>query len=210
MTQERQFDNVNDYIADLKQKYQTNNTCANTAYNLGVAYIAKRDFMEAERWLRKALDHSDKFAEAWVQLGGIAMQRGDLEGCLNYNVEASKIRPFFAVPWGNIGFVQAQMGQNDEAVKSLKKALKYDPNFVQAMATMGTLHFMKGEYDECLKVCAKAVDLQPNFGPAYNNMALAYMETGDFAKAVEMVDKALATGYEVAPEVLKELEPHRA
>jgi Flp pilus assembly protein TadD len=78
------------------------------------------------------------------------------------------------------------------------------------MATMGTLHFMKGEYDECLKVCAKAVDLQPNFGPAYNNMALAYMETGDFAKAVEMVDKALATGYEVAPEVLKELEPHRA
>ncbi len=44
-------------------------------------------------------------AEAYVQLGGIAMQRGDLEGCLRYNITATQQRPFFAVPWGNIGYV---------------------------------------------------------------------------------------------------------
>ena len=201
----KKYEDVNEYIADLKANLAKNPGCGNTHYNLGVAYLNKRDFAEAERSFREAVHHSPKMAEGYVQLGGIAMQRGDLDGCLNFNVEATKIRPFFAVPWGNIGFVLMQKGESDKAIANLKKALKYDPNFVQAMATLGTAHYHEGDFDECIRVCSKAVEIQPKFAPAYNNMALCYLEKGDVAMAREMADKAIETGFDVAPELLEEI-----
>ena len=94
------FDNIDDYIADLKTKLEANPTCGNTHYNLGVAYLARRDFMEAEREFLEAVAHSPRMAEGYVQLGGIALQRDDLEGCLNYNVQATQQRPFFLCSLG--------------------------------------------------------------------------------------------------------------
>ena len=55
---EQQFDNIEDYIADLKAKLAVNRECGNTLYNLGVAYLSKRDFMEAERCFREAVANS--------------------------------------------------------------------------------------------------------------------------------------------------------
>jgi len=77
------FDNLDDYIADLKGKLQDNPQCGNSHYNLGVAYLSRRDFVEAEQEFLEAVANSPKMAEAYVQLGGIAMQSGDLESCLN-------------------------------------------------------------------------------------------------------------------------------
>jgi len=35
------------------------------------------------------------------------------------------------------------------------------------------------------------------------------MEKGDFDNAIEHIDRAAALGYEVAPQILEELQPHR-
>ena len=110
------FDNVDEYIDDLKGKLKGNPGCGNTHYNLGVAYLSRRDFAEAEREFLEAVSNSPRMAEGYVQLGGIALQHGDMEGCMNYNLQAIKERPFFAVPWGNIGFVQLQMGETDQEI----------------------------------------------------------------------------------------------
>ncbi|MGE4506806.1 MAG: hypothetical protein AB7D51_15780, partial [Desulfovibrionaceae bacterium] len=99
---DKQYNNVDEYIADLRENLAKNKDCGNTLYNLGVAHLSKREYMEAERYFRDAVEASPKMAEANVQLGGIAMQRGDLQSCLDYNVLATQQRPFFAVPWGNI------------------------------------------------------------------------------------------------------------
>lgn len=202
---EQQFANVDEYIADLKAKLQKNGECGNTWYNLGVALLSKRDFLEAERAFREAVGNSPKLAEAYVQLGGIAMHRGDLGSCLSYNVQATQVRPFFAVPWGNIGFCHLQQGDSEKAVKALEKAIKYDPNFVQAMATKGSAHFQRGELDDAARDLEKAVSLQPTFGPAWNNLALVHAEKGEWAKADECVKKAQESGYEVPAEFLQEI-----
>jgi tetratricopeptide (TPR) repeat protein len=203
---EQQFDNIEDYIADLKAKLAVNRECGNTLYNLGVAYLSKRDFMEAERCFREAVANSPKLAEAYVQLGGIAMQRGDLKTCLTYNVQATQQRPFFAVPWGNIGFCQLQLGEADKAIQSLKRAIKYDNKFVQALATLGSAYFTVGDLEESAKALEAAVSIEPLFGPAWNNLALVSAEKGDWARAKECVAKAQETGYEVPEAFLKEIE----
>ena len=60
-------------------------------------------------------------------------------------------------------------------------------------------------YDEYLKI----LDLEPSFAVAHNNLAIAYLENGEYEMAVKHCDKAVKLGYEVAPEILKEIEQYR-
>lgn len=100
------YENLDEYIADLRAALSQNDGCANHHYNLGVALLSKGDFVAAEESFLAAVRNSSHLAEAYVQLGGICLQRGDLEGCLRYNEEAANCRAKFPVPWSNIGFVQ--------------------------------------------------------------------------------------------------------
>lgn len=203
----RRFTNVDDYIADLKAKLAENPDCGHHLYNLGVALLSKREFLEAETAFRDAVDKSPSIAEAYVQLGGIAMWRGDIEGCLNYNRLATKTRPMFAVPHGNIGFCLLQMGKSTEAAKSLERAVKLDPKFVQALASLGGAYLAEGDPERCISVCERALAVEPMFGPAWNNLALAHLDLGKPEEAVRYVKKAQETGFEVNENVLKEVEP---
>lgn len=204
-----QAQNVDEYIAELKAKLSQNPQCASHQYNIGLAYLTKRMWQEAETAFREAVDSSPRFAEAYVQLGGICLHRGDLEGCLNFNRLAKDCRLQYAVPWANMGFCHIQSGKYDEAVKCLKKAINRDPNFVQAIATLGSAHIMNKEYDEGIAASRKALELSPEFGPAWNNLAVAYMDLGETAMAVECADKAEQFGYDLAPEFKQEIEAAR-
>ena len=76
--------NIDDYIAELEAKLAKGD-CATTHYNLGVAYISKRRFEQAKTCFLRAVDLSPSLAEAYVQLGGLAMNENDLDACLRYN-----------------------------------------------------------------------------------------------------------------------------
>jgi tetratricopeptide (TPR) repeat protein len=68
---------------------------------------------------------------------------------------------------------------------------------------------MKGRVDDSIEMNLKALELNPDFAPAHNNLAISYLEKGETDLAVEHGDKAVALGYEVAPEILKEIEAAR-
>ena len=205
----QRYDDIDEYIADLKKEIASNEQCANHHYNLGMALLTKRDFMGAEESFLAALRNSPRLAEAFVQLGGICLERGDLDGCLRYNEEAANCRAKFPIPWSNIGFVHIQRGDPTKAIAALKKALKWDPNFIQAHNALSTAYFMDGDFDACLESCTEVLRREPGFAPAWNNMALALFEKGEFERAVEAADKAQEGGFEVRPEFLADLAQYR-
>lgn len=200
------YDNIDEYIEDLRKVIEAGGQCATHCYNLGVALLSKRDFLGAEAAFLDAIKRSPHLAEAYVQLGGICLDRGDLDGCLNYNKEAANCRAKFPIPWSNIGFVHLQRGEVDQAITALNKALKWNPDFVQAQNSMATAHFMKGEYTECEKLCRIILEKHPGFAPAWNNLALACFEQKNFAEAKEAATKAQELGFEVQAGFLKDLE----
>jgi tetratricopeptide (TPR) repeat protein len=199
-------ENIDDYIAGLEEKLEKNDQCATSHYNLGVAYLSKRRFDQAKTSFLRAAERSPAMAEAYVQLGGLAMNDGDIEGCLKMNQAAVKARGRFAVPHSNIGFCLLQMGQVDEAIKALRQAIKLDPKFVQAYGTMGSALFMAGEVDDSIEMSKRAIELHPKFGPAWNNLALAYLEKDDAAQAMNCVKQAEDCNYEVHPGLIAEIE----
>ncbi|MCP4762198.1 MAG: tetratricopeptide repeat protein, partial [archaeon] len=88
--------NVDEHIAQLKNALLKNEECGTTHYNLAVAYMGKQEYAEAENELHEAIDCSPSLAEAYVLLGGICLQRKDLEGCFRFNQRATKARAGFA------------------------------------------------------------------------------------------------------------------
>ncbi|WP_173083666.1 tetratricopeptide repeat protein [Fundidesulfovibrio magnetotacticus] len=199
-------ENVDDYIAELETKLAKNDQCATSHYNLGVAYLHKRRFEEAKTSFLRAIERSPAMAEGYVQLGGLAMNDGDIDSCLRFNQAAVKARHRFAVPHANIGFCLLQMGQVDEAIKSLRKAVKLDSQFVQAFGTLGSALYMAGQTDESIEMSKRAVELHPKFGPAWNNLALAYLEKGDAQQAMSCIRQAQECNYDVHPNLVRDIE----
>lgn len=204
------YDDIDEYIADLKGEIAGNEQCANHYYNLGLALLSKRDFVAAEEALLNAVRNSPHLAEAYVQLGGICLERGDLDGCLRYNEEAANCRAKFPIPLSNIAFVHLQRGEPEKAIAVLTKALKWDPKFVQAKNSLATAYYMQGDIKGCEETCLEIIKLEPGFAPAWNNLALACLDQQKFAQAVEAADKALELGFEVPQGFLDELKAHRA
>ncbi len=211
--------NADEQIAKLRTQLTRNTECGTTHYNLAVALMGKQEYAEAEKELHDAIDCSPTLAEAYVLLGGICLQRNDLEGCYRFNQRATKARAGFAEGYGNMAFVLLQLidGKNskedeeklDKAIKNLKKAIIHNKNFVQAYTTLGTAYFMKGLIREGIEANLEAVKIQPEFPIAHNNLAVAYLELKDYETAIKYCDEAARLGYEVSPELLKELDPHR-
>ncbi|MFO7749191.1 MAG: tetratricopeptide repeat protein [Desulfobacteraceae bacterium] len=203
---------ADEYIAKLRSQISANTECGATHYNLAVALMGKQEYDEAEKVLHDAVDCSPTLAEAYVLLGGLCLQRNDLEGCLRYNQYAVKARAGFAEGYSNIGFLLLQQctGEDkkadedrvDQAIKNLKKAIIHNSQFVQAFTTLGNAYFMKGLIDESIEANLEAIKIQPDFPVAYSNLAVACLEKEEYARAVEYCDKAEALGYE-APEGLK-------
>ncbi len=211
--------NADEHIAKLRYQLTQNSECGTTHYNLGVALLGKQEYMEAEKVLHEAIEHSPTLAEAYVLLGGICLQRGDLEGCFRFNQRATKARAGFAEGYANMGFVLLQLvdGKDakedeekvDKAIKNLKKAIIHNKYFVQAYATLGTAYFMKGLYREGVQANLEAIGVQPEFPIAHNNLVVGYLELGEYQKAIHHCDQAQRLGYDVAPDLLEELAAHK-
>lgn len=201
--------NAEEYIASQLTGIAANPDCGTSHYNLAVALMGQEKYNEAEEELHAAIDCSPSLAEAYVQLGGICLQRGDMDGCLEYNKQATKARAGFFEGFGNIGFVHLQRGEAEEAITALEKAISFNSKFIQAHSTLASAYLMSGLIDESIKANLKVIELDPDFAIAYNNLAIAYLEKGEHDKAIENCDKAIKFGYEVAPEILKEIESYR-
>ncbi|MDY6793578.1 MAG: tetratricopeptide repeat protein [Thermodesulfobacteriota bacterium] len=201
--------NAEEYIAMQRAALAGNPECGTSHYNLAVALLGLKKYDEAQNELFAALDCSPNLAEAYVQLGGICLQKGDLEGCLEYNKRAVKSRAGFSEGWANIGFAQLQLGNIEEAITALEKATRWNPKFLQAYTTLGNAYLMKGMVDESIEANMKALKLEEGFAVAHNNLTVAYLEKEHYAMAVQHCDKAVELGYEVAPEILKEIEKYR-
>jgi tetratricopeptide (TPR) repeat protein len=80
--------NVDEYIAHQRAAIAANPDCGTSHYNLAVGLLGLKKYEEAEKELFAAVECSPSLAEAYVQLGGICLQRGDLDGCLKYNKHA--------------------------------------------------------------------------------------------------------------------------
>ena len=101
------------------------------------------------------------------------------------------------------------MTETEEAIEALEKAIELNPDIVQAWNNLANAYLQKDDVDKAIETGKKLLKLAPDFELGHNNLAFAYYSKGDYPKAIEHVDKALELGFDVHPDFLKKLEPHR-
>ncbi len=204
-----QAKDAHEYIERQRRAIMQNPDCGMTHYNVATALLGIGNDAEAEEEFKEAIRCSPNLAEAYVQLGGLHLKRGDIDGCLAYNQQSVKVRAGFAEGYGNIGFVQLQKGNIDDAIFALEKAIRFNSRFIQAYATLANAYLFNGEIEKSIETNLAVLDIDPEFPIAHNNLAICYLEKGEYGKAVEHCDKAVALGYEVAPEIREEIDQYR-
>jgi len=103
------------------------------------------------------------------------------------------------------GTVLEKKGEHDQAILCFDKAIKIKPRFAEAYCNRGIAYAQKGEYDRAISDYNKAIEINPMYAMSYNNRGLAYYFKQEYDKAWEDVHKAQSLGYQVRPEVLKNL-----
>jgi tetratricopeptide (TPR) repeat protein len=189
---------------------------------LGRAYEELPDPAQAENILRKGLTvakergnkRRDESAIAG-QLGLVLLQKGDLEGALNYAQRSLKIdenvygpdHPEVAVRSTNIGVILLEKGDLDGALDYTQRALKIDerfygsdhPNVALCANNIGQILKEKGNLNEALTYTRRALEIDEKlYGPDHpevardaNNIGEILHSKGDLDGALGYVQRAL-------------------
>jgi tetratricopeptide (TPR) repeat protein len=145
---------------------------ASAHYNLGLAYTVSGRVKLAEQAFLRALEIDPDFVEAWINLGGVRMQRWEFKGCLEATHEAAKRRDDLPIVHYNMGQAYLYLNDPENLVRCNERVLELDRD-------NGTAHYYAA-------VGYLALD---NLGAAERHLGraieLGHQPTQDFVKAME-------------------------
>jgi Tfp pilus assembly protein PilF len=112
--------------------------------NLGTIAYQSREYANAERHFRKALEHDPGSFEPLVNLGGVLLTEGKLEEGLQYNSYAVLTRPTDALANSQLGMNYFSLGNLVLGQKYLETARRIDPgHFSYPQLTLAQIHLRR-------------------------------------------------------------------
>ncbi|MDD3370613.1 MAG: tetratricopeptide repeat protein [Alphaproteobacteria bacterium] len=159
-------------------------------HHLGLICYEKKDFPEAERLIRKAVDIQPS-SEAMSNLGLVLAAMGHISEAIMAQRESVALKPDNSETLNNLGSLLMSQGQLNEARECFLNALKIKPDFLYAQFNLGYCFQKKNEMDKAIEIYQKLLAAQPNFPEAYCNLGLIYAGQGKREEAIEAYKKAI-------------------
>ncbi len=133
------------------------------SYNdLGLMYMDKKDYKQAEIYLRKAIALEPRLSNAHNNLGIVLASTGrEEESSVSYK-KAIEINPNYANAYNNLGIYYTNTGKYPEAQAALEKAIQLDHNTYRQYQNLGALYRLKNNREKMIFYYKKAVELGSN------------------------------------------------
>ncbi len=130
------------------------------SYNdLGLMYLNREDYKQAEIYLRKSIALDPKLSNAHNNLGIVLASTGRVEeSALSYK-KAIEINPNYANAYNNLGIYYTNTGQYQEAKTALEKAIQLDPATYRQYQNLGVLYRLLNDREKMIFYYKKAVEL---------------------------------------------------
>ena len=135
-------------------------------YNLGLSYIAKGEFQQAEEVLLRAWEIDPRDAHIFNSLGAVYMNRGMDEKAESHFQQAIQLDSNYLLPHANLGKLYIGRGRHEEALKALKKAVAIDPKNIEGRYLISMIHAQNNEPKKAIKQLKKILKIDPHFEPA--------------------------------------------
>jgi len=126
-------------------------------YNLGVGYMGKKKFPEAEARLAKVIEKNDKNVGAHLLMGLVLNSQGKLDAANNEYRKVLTLSPKNPLAANNLASNLADGGGNlDEALKFAQIAREAAPEDPSVGDTLGWIYYKKGLVDNAYPLISEA------------------------------------------------------
>ena len=144
---------------------------------MGKAYVALRDFANANAAYAEAVKRDPKLSDAWYGLG--ITYRSLAEDQLN---RAAHREPGNAAEWQRL---------LDQSLVALNRAVELAPDSPRAHLILGESLRDSGKLVDAIPEYQTAIRLAPKMQAGYLGLATTYWKNGDFDRALPELDRAL-------------------
>lgn len=153
----------------------------------------KHDIEGAVQHLKKAVEISPQFVEAWNQLGTIAYQGAEYAQAEKYFREALLLQSDAFGPVVNMGAALLALGRYDEALGYNRYAETLRPDDALANSQLGRNHFLLGSHEDAIKYLRKAKGIDPgHFSLPQVTLAEIYSREGKVEAAIRELEDYVA------------------
>ncbi|RME25123.1 MAG: tetratricopeptide repeat protein, partial [Deltaproteobacteria bacterium] len=171
-------------------------------YDIGVVYEALNDRLNARKAYLRATDLDPSLAKAWLNLGALAEESGDLERAWRaYEAGRSHAPDDPDLVVGQIGVLRKQ-GRTEEAIALARQALGQNANNIGAYNNLGLVYLDQGNVDLANFIYQKALNsiegadsnayLHCNLGRVYKAMDKEYLAQQEFDRALQLDPELVA------------------
>lgn len=169
---------------------------------LGNAYIKARQFREAEKPFRDALELNPESAITHYNFALALIKIGSVEDSIRHYEKAVSMDPtlknagYHAV----MGDVLRSLGRLKESRLQYTQAVEMAPENIDAQFGMGVLFAAQGRVDEAAAQYTRVLELKPDHTRAHNNLGTLLVKKGEVVEALRHFAKALTLdpNYETA------------
>jgi tetratricopeptide (TPR) repeat protein len=162
------------------------------AYEIrGSDALDKRDWPEAVKQLRKAIELSPSNAFSRLNLGTALYLSGDSRGALEQFEAAVRLSPQFAKAHYGIGVLMEADGRDDEAIKRFSAAVQYEPANVDARLSLGDALRRNGRLEEAMAQYDQVTKIDPGVSQARFGYVMALVRLKRYQEARERLAEAM-------------------
>ncbi len=156
----------------------------------------------------KAIQINPRLDDIYNLLGILIYDKDKNAAILLYK-KSIEARPRNEHAYHNLCKTYLSIKDYEKAEESCQKAIEIDPDLADAYNNLGNVYMATNRHKEALISYKKALELNPGMGSAHNNLGTIYLYAKQYDLAIEHIDKAVALGHAVHPDVLAMLKPYR-
>ncbi len=174
---------------------------AEAAYSMGLAMMREKDYDEAIKHFRKALELNSQHENALAAITNVAKMSfndgnkcyklRDLDCAIEKYLKVVEIDPGFYQAYYQLGVIAAKQGNYDEAISKYRAALEKNPEFYKGWFAVALVQKRQGDVDGAMESLQKVVDIHPGYAKAYGTMGEIYYDQKKYDEAASVLQTAI-------------------
>ena len=155
---------VDTEIKKTKEYIKLNPKDEKLHYNLGICYIEKEEYKNAEASFAKAIELKPDFADAYCNLGNVYLETEKPEKAIEQYKKALSLDPKHTRSYVGAGVSYYNLKKYKEAEESLNKAIELNPSFSFSHYLLGLVYKEMKKKDEAIKEFNKVIEIDGHQG----------------------------------------------
>ncbi|MFO0948236.1 MAG: tetratricopeptide repeat protein [Planctomycetota bacterium] len=178
-------------IEPIRRAIQLHPRCAAYHNNLGEAYRAIDQFIDAASCYQSAISLDANYPDPWINLGIIRQREGAFEEADKSYRQALKLAPSHPLAWLNLGTLLQALGQFRPADQAYQNALRVDGRLHEAYNNLGTIAKEEGRLEDAERHYRTALSLEPGYVDASYNLGVVLKHRGKLIESAKALQAAI-------------------